>query len=571
VRFLLPLASPIVWFILAGLAACAPSPAVKPADPPSVSTAPAPPAPPPVATASATLPEAALHIPHRGTIHVLVVFAQQADDVFRACVDTHLAPGAEGRDLSSEYDRYCAGAPANGRYQSETEDPATEWPAFRVVGGRRVQALPDWAFRVVAEPGTDPEDYPRGSASHQFWEMSRGALRVEGRVYPHLVTVRGPIPQGDLRAATREILAAMRERPAGLDYAEFDRYDNLTGRFTPDADGDGRPDGDGVLDMLVVMPRTGGGIAGLGFGGSGRTVDQIDGFTRSGGPEFLGDRRVVAAFPHGSGVYTAGFTFDRHVSQVVHEVGHHLWGSGHPCDSENAGQRGTGDLVSVMCGPRMRGMNAPDRIRMGWITPRIVRAPARDSVVTLDPDPWVADVIRVTLPDGVERPGDLLIEARTFASTWDGPSAFADGDRADTPFMGHEGLLIYQVGPPVTNPFAAHQRYSSMDNTGLPHRRALTRNVIEAALHRGEEPPRVGYGPGDAFTPRSRFAFNFQRGEADARLAVTDIRVGPAGVSFRLWGDYLTDGPDRAEGPPPPGSRGASPAGASPGPDLPRR
>lgn len=566
-RFLLLLA-------FAGLAACAPAPDVQPPvkidD--AASTVNRPPGHVPAPSAPETLPEAALHIPHTGTIHVLVVFAQQADDVFRACVDTRHTPGDPGPDLSAEYDRYCAGARPGSRYYSETEDPATEWPAFRTVGGRRVQALPDWAFRVVAAPGTDPADYPRGSVSHQFWEMSRGAFRVEGRIYPHLVTVHAPMPQGDLRAATREILAAMRERPAGFEYAEFDRYDNLTGQFTPDADGDGRPDGDGVLDMLVVMPRTGGGIAGLGSGDGGATLDQRDGFARTpGGPEFLGDRRVIAAFPRGSGVYSSGFTFDRQVSATVHEIGHHLWGAGHPCDAENRGQTGTGDLTSVMCGPRMRGMSAPDRIRLGWIAPRIVRAPARDSVVTLRPDPFAGDVIRVTLPDGVERPGDLLIEARTFASTWDGPSAFADGDLADTPFMGHEGLLIYQIGPPVTTPYAAHQRYSSMDNSGLPYRRALTRSVIEEAVRRGETPPSVGYGPGDAFTPRSRFAFNFQRGEADARLAVTDIRVGPGGVSFRLWGDYLADGPDRAAGPPPPGSRGAAPASSSPGPDLPRR
>lgn len=555
-RFLLLLA-------FAGLAACAPTPTVTPAGPS---------APASVEAATDARSEAALHIPHRGTIHVLVVFAQQADDVFRACVDTRHAPGDPGPDLSAEYDRYCAGAQPGSRYYSETEDPATEWPAFRVVGGRRVQALPDWASRVVAAPGTTPADYPRGSVSHQFWEMSRGAFRVEGRIYPHLVTVRAPMPQGDLRAATREILAAMRDRPAGFDYAEFDRYDNLTGQFTPDGDGDGRPDGDGVLDMLVVMPRTGGGIAGLGSGGGGMTVDHLDGFARSGGPEFLGDRRVVAAFPRGSGVYSSGFTFDRQVSATVHEIGHHLWGAGHPCDAENRGQTGTGDLTSVMCGPRMRGMSAPDRIRLGWIAPRVVRAPARDSVVTLRPDPFAGDVIRVTLPDGVERPGDLLIEARTFASTWDGPSAFADGDLADTPFMGHEGLLIYQIGPPVADPYTAHQRYSSMDNSGLPYRRALTRSVIEESIRRGETPPSVGYGPGDAFTPRSRFAFNYHRGPADARLAVTDIRVGPDGVSFRLWGDYLADGPDRAAGPPPPGSRGASASGAAPrGTDVPRR
>ncbi len=557
--------------LLVGLVACAPRPAAPPAIkiddsvPPSLGRRPTAAAAPVPSVPAPQRSEAALYIPHRGTIHVLVVFVQHADDVFRACADTRHAPGAPGPDLSAEYDTYCADAPAGSRYYSETEDPATEWPAFRVVGGRRVQVLPDWAFRVVAAPGTDPSDYPRGSVSHQFWEMSRGAFRVEGRVYPHLVTVQAPLPQGDLRAATREILAAMRARPAGFDYAEFDRYDNLTGRFTPDADGDGRPDGDGVLDMLVVMPRTGGAIAALGAGGGGRALDRLDGFARSpGGPERLGDRRVVAAFPYGSGVYTAGFTFDRHVSTAIHEIGHHLWGAGHPCDAESAGGRGTGDPTSVMCGPRMRGMNAPDRIRLGWIAPRIVRAPARDSVLTLDPDPWAADVIRVTLPDGVERVGDLLIEARTFASAWDGPSATSDGDLADTPFMVHEGLLIHQIGPPAATPYAAHQRYASMVNTGLASRMALTRGVIEEAVRRGAEPPRLGYGPGDAFTPRSRFAFDYHRGPADTRLAVTDIRVGPAGVSFRLWGDYLADGPDRALGPPPPGSRGA-PAAASPG------
>ncbi len=476
--------------------------------------------------------EAALFIPNNGTIHALVVYIQQAQDTFRDCIDTQLPSTDPGHNLSNQYDTYCAGAPPTGRYQSRTEDQATEWPAFRMVNGVPTQVLPNWANRVIDVPGTAPSAYQVGSLSHFFWEMSRGTFKLEGRVYPDLITVQSSIPQGNMIAPTLEVLQRLRTVPHGLDFHEFDRYDNATGLYTPDADGDGEPDGDGIFDMLIVMPRTGGAIATLGYG----LTEDLGGVSVRGG--------LPDSSPHVSGVYSAGFTFHRQVALAAHEVGHFLFGLGHPCDTDTS-PSATGDLTSLMCGPRFRRMSAPDRIRLSWLTPRLVTVPASTSFLTLDPSPTAGDAIRIT-QNGVPAAGDVLVEARSFNDVWDGISPVADGDVDDQPFLVREGLVVHQIGPTVTTPYAAHARYSSMDNTGVRARRDMDFGAIYNARVAGVEPPHVGYAPGDAFTPLSRFRFDFRGGPLDSRVAITNIVVAPSAVSFTLWDHFLTAEAERA-------------------------
>lgn len=468
--------------------------------------------------------EAALYIPSRDTVYALVVFVQHEDDTFRACGDTHLPTTDPTSDLSSQYDTYCAGASPNGRYQSATEDPATEWPAFRMVNGIPTQVRPDWAEQVIAVPGTHPSAYPSGSLSHFFWEMSQGTFKLEGRVYPDLIpiTVLDSIPQGDMTLVTAEILAAIRAQPHGLDFHEFDRYDNYTGQYTPDTDGDGQPDGDGIFDMLIVMPRTGGGLAGLGSTSS----------------DSLGGLIVNGSFLGGSGLYSAGFDFARQVAVAAHEVGHFLLGGTHPCDHDNS-PTGTGSLTSLMCGPRHRRMDAPDRMRLDWLTPQLVTAPAGTVPLVLDPSPSAGHAVRITAA-GTLGAGDVLVEARTFGNVWDGLPAIADGDLADQPFLVYEGVLVHQIGAPGATLNEADDRYSSMDNSGLLARRHLDFDAVHNAQVAGLVPPHAGYAPGEAFTPLSRFRFNFRGGPLDNRVALTDIAVTPSAVSLTLWGNYLT-------------------------------
>lgn len=479
------------------------------------------------APASGATAEAQLYIPNDGTIHALVVFVQQAQDTFRDCIDTHKLSTDPGHNLSNQYDTYCAGAPPTGRYQSRTEDPATEWPAFRMVNGVPTQVRPDWADRVIDAPGTNTSAYQSGSLSHFFWEMSRGTFKFEGRVYPDLITLQSPTPQGNLTLATIEVINRLRTTPHGLDFSEFDRYNNTTGLYTPDADGDGEPDGDGIFDMLIIMPRTGGGIASLGNSVS----------------ENLGGILVRGGFPRGSGVYSSGFDFHRQIAAAGHEVGHLLIGGDHPCD-DDLSPTATGDLTSLMCGPRFRRMSAPDRIRLGWLTPRLVTAPTTTSILTLDPSPMAGDAVRIT-QGGLPTAGDVLVEARSFNDVWDGPPAVADGDVADQPFLVREGIVVHQIGPTVTTPSAAHDRYSSMDNTGVRARRDMHFDTIYNAWVAGVEPPHVGYAPGDAFTPLSRFRFNFKGGPLDTRVALTNITTAPSAVSLTLWGNFLTASANR--------------------------
>ncbi len=467
--------------------------------------------------------EAALYMPNHGTVHALVVFVQQAEDRFQHCADTHV-PTGPGHDISGQYDTYCAGAPPTGRYQSFTEDPATEWPAFRLVNGVETQVLPDWAHRVIDTPETDPSAYQTGSLSHFFWEMSRGTYRFVGRVYPELVTVQSTTSRDSTYGdATREVLHRLRTVPHGLDFDEFDRYNNVTGLFTPDADGDGEPDGDGIFDMLIIMPRTGGGVAGLGMQG-----------------ETLGGLTIGGL----SGVYSSGFTPHRQVALGAHELGHLLLGFGHPCNTDGEDEP-LGDQTSIMCGPRFRRMSAPDRIRLGWLSPQAEPPPTTTAMRTLNPSPALGDVIRITA--GPPGRGDVLVEARSFNDVWDGMPAIADGDYDDRSMLVREGLLVHQVRRAEANPTpsSTHSRYSSMDNTGLRDREAFTSYLIFDAELAGIAPPHATYGPGDAFTPLSRFRFDFNGGPLDSRLAITDIAVAPGVVTFRIWDYFLSTSAER--------------------------
>ena len=141
--------------------------------------------------------------------------------------------------------------------------------------------------------------------------MSGGQFKLEGRVYPDLITVQSPIPQGSMTAPTLEVIARLRTVPHGLDFHEFDRYNNTTGLYTPDMDGDGVPDGDGIFDMLIIMPRTGGAIATLEATGMNEDLGGVS--VRGGG---------VSSTPHVSGMYSAGFSFHRQIAIAAHEVGH---------------------------------------------------------------------------------------------------------------------------------------------------------------------------------------------------------------------------------------------------------
>lgn len=481
-------------------------------------------------------------MPTTGSIRALVVFVKAAPDDERTCVN--LANYFSGQNPAPpntfvDYDTYCATNTPG--YQSNTEDPATEWPAFNSSGAG---VLPAWASRFIDAPGTSPASYQRGSLSQFFWEMSRGQLRYEGIVYPEIIEVNYPNLQGGptfsnthQRNAAVDVIAHLNANPHGIDFNQFDRYVNGTNQYGPDTNGDGEPDGDGIFDQLILVARNGQGVACFGTDGYYCNMAGGDGFMTAGvGPQYLGTKRVLSSVRNGSGSYANGFTLGRAVAVAAHEIGHTML-SHHTCDT---------DHTSIMCGPRQRSMNAPDRIKLGWITPSSVFATdLAPSNFTLSADPMVGQALWIHGPSGspsAPAQGDILIEARTFASAWDGIPELSDGDFEDVAPLPHEGLLIHQRGPSQAS---LTSQFSSMDNTGVLVRFQVNGGVLERAAYLGIDPPHIGFAAGDVFSPLSRFRFNFYTGPLDQRVAVSDIAPTTNAVSFRAWDHFLTALADR--------------------------
>lgn len=339
----------------------------------------------------------------------------------------------------------------------------------------------------------------------------------------------------------------------GIDFDQFDRYINGTDQYGPDTNGDGEPDGDGIFDQLLLVTRNGQGVAC--FGTDNFVCGQpgaSDGFAlEAGGPQFLGTKRVVSNVRYGSGSVSNGFTLERAVAVMAHEVGHAML-SHHTCqifdNNPSTLDRPGFDHHSIMCGPRQRSMNAPDRIKLGWLTPRSESASMLSrSSFTLNADPMAGDALWIHGPGGsaaTPSHGDVLVEARTFASAWDGPPDFNDDDFEDMAPIPHEGLLVYQFSPSPA--LAPVQSYSSMDNTGALRRREVDVGVLGRAWYLGVDPPHRSFARGDAYTPMSRFRFAFHEPAIPSPLALTDIAPGATTVSFTAWGQFLTDTRERS-------------------------
>lgn len=502
----------------------------------------------------AASPTALRWMPTTGSIRALVVFIKATPDNERTCVN--LANYFSGQNPAPpntfvDYDTYCATNTPG--YQSNTEDPATEWPAFNSSGAG---VLPAWASRFIDAPGTAPQSYQRGSLSHFFWEMSAGNLRYEGIVYPELIEVNYPNLRtpANQRDAAVDAIAYINANPHGIDFNQFDRYINGTDQYGPDTNGDGEPDGDGVFDQLILVARNGQGVACFGTQGYACNYSVNggqDGFVNEGLPaQFLGSKRVRSSFRDGSGSYTNGFTLGRAVSVAAHEVGHTML-SFHTCGNNTAGEQGS-DLTSIMCGPRQRSMNAPDRIKLGWLTPTSISASALSQTsFTLSAKPLDAQALWIHGPGGsASSPaaGDVLVEARTFSSAWDGVPELSDGDFEDVAPIPHEGLLVFQYNPnaPTSAWSGPDSFFSSMDNTGVLARRDVNGGTLEAAAYFGTDPPHRSFTSGDVFSPLSRFRFAFWTGSLDSRVALTNIVPSTNAVSFSAWDYFLTASADRA-------------------------
>lgn len=457
-------------------------------------------------------------------------------------------------------------------------DPATEWPHERSLGPGR--SLPSWGEggRLVALPGTPPEDFVSGSLSAFYHTMSHGRFRMTGYVYPQVMQPAHPVEwyhanRGDFAngavALSHEILTSdalqtyLDANPDGLDLGAFDTFRNGTTIREPD----------GLFDLIVlvhrdeVMPRlrlsrndrplSGTSLTSLGADLELRPTHPVDyrlpasdAFAPD--PVILGGLRVIDNVTSGSGVTIRAYSWKQAVRLITHEVGHRHFGRYHTCQSPNAS---TSNCVGIMGGAYIT-MSAPDRIKLGWT-----------EVVNVDVDAYERH--HLTLPDalisgkvfrirhGEDGCGDLIAEARFWSNPWDHPPDPAlgndDGDDVDL-FLPQEGLYLYKApeagsvlcgGRP--DPGSDDQRYSSLENNGLIGRVvpfAQGASTEQRAFRVGGT-YQVAYEPGHTFSPIQRPRFDAHRNPwLDSRLTLTNIQRRDGAFSAELWTSVLVEEPE---------------------------
>ncbi|BBM68472.1 hypothetical protein [Rhodothermus marinus] len=514
---------------------------------------------------------AARHFPVTGQVNVLFILARFRDDNYEHCAEI-TGYDATGYPIFEErnYQAFCANRNGDsfevGGFQSWTDDPATEWPVAtgdpsrdRQVYNAHEHELPEWAkgTRLIDPPGVT--SITPGSLTDFYHRMSGGQLDVRGYVWPRVyVTEYGQDHYkadsidsqarffvNGAAAASYEIITYVRDHPHGIPLANsslWDRYTNGQGdNLTPD----------GKFDMIVILwrfskfdfssrpeERDKSSITSLGS-----TSSSGDGFARvnNGQGLWIHDLQVIDNTTAGSGIIGAAHTHKGAIAITVHELGHRHFGLYHTIDGQSSAYQ---SAFSVM-GGSYSVMGPGDRLKLGWVEAVMINL---EDIRNQHGGRLSYELIDGTLSnqvlylyDGSPQCGDVVVEARTWSNYWDRPpDGFnADGDWEDTYLP--EGLYIEKAPSPSGSgcgyDFNGNPRFSSMENTGL----AFDHRRVDKSFRWGSRSPiaSVAFGPGDAYTPFSRYLRDFHRNSTlDGRLALTDITRSGNGFQFTIWGDF---------------------------------
>lgn len=303
----------------------------------------------------------------------------------------------EGQEMALEGGAFKPSANAPGEFMralvvfvqfSIDSSSVADWPSGQ---------LPFWANSIF---NTQPSStYSFGTVSDYFKKMSNGDFDFIANVHPNLITLPTHKPY---YAANYDVLVQLNNQ-----ISDFSIYDNWIYDTVNDEFVFSQNNGDGYLDMLIIIYRSGiNGYFGLkgGIALIGSSLTTHDGIQISG----------LGTHWQGSGITTqrgGSTTYPSTLSiHLAHEYGHYLFGSGHAyyglmtCLLDYNGQTGA--------------MNSWERKKLGYIN--YLEATYNGIPKTLNDYVTTSDVLRITIPFNTPSATTYyLIENHQRINNWD--------------------------------------------------------------------------------------------------------------------------------------------------------
>lgn len=153
--------------------------------------------------------------------------------------------------------------------------------------------------------------------SDLYQEISRGMFHMTGITRHFIFNYNRSWYNGDVAVMNNEIYSKLKADTT-IHWEEFDKWKYLS-------DGNFRYDGDGIIDMIMMVRRTHSGAAGFaGLDGNDFTIDAGNNFTIKSGYDHLGSGLVQ------QGNQGVPNSFSKFIGILIHEYGHFLFGPFHP-------------------------------------------------------------------------------------------------------------------------------------------------------------------------------------------------------------------------------------------------